>query len=490
MNTNRISIIVHHGDEIVTGHRSLFVEPRFNTWAAIGVGVAVAGLGTSVGMAAAGVGQPTQPNLSSSSRALSDTNAALLPIQRGLTAAQQSGGDYTFSLPSGTDASSMGIATTGAGWYDANGNLISTDQNYGQKALTALTNPLGALFEGGGSRFGGNGNQFQVAPQTRQAYQQWQQSQPQDQGGFVGRFGNRNGNNKSGSSFDPTAGLTWKPGQTTINGVPVTMNKDGSYTVSFKGFGQADVQAANAKKAAASQLELSQKYDPQFIAEALKQQQEADPESFAARAEESKLIQDQINRPINSPVSDMLNQQVQDSLDAANNNTLTDMDTARLNAAVAQAQGDRGGGSGPADFAQPLTTGFAGEQRQQAADQAAMGFLASGSSPEDIAYRREQQNLGNLSAEVSGKTPESQFGSMSGAQSGPTPMVTASPLPVLPGNQDQAAAQVAIQNAQTTNRFNNNQINPWMQGISSLIDVGSIAGNLGWKPFSPTAPAS
>lgn len=286
---------------------------------------------------------------------------------------------------------------------------------------------------------------------------------------------------------DDLAGLTWRPGKTTINGVPITKNSDGSYTIDFKGFGQADVQTANANKQAADQLALAQKYDPQFIAQALAQEQQADPESVAARAEESKLIQDQINRPLNDPVSEMLNSQVQDTLDAANNNTLTDMDTQRLNAAVAQAQADRGGGSGPADFAQPLTSGFAGEERQAQAAQAAMGFLASGSSPEDIAYRREQQNLGNLSAEVNGKTPQSQFGSLSGAQSGPTPMATASPLPVLPGDQSQAANQIAIQNAQTANRFNASQVNPWMQGASSLVDAGSIAGGLGWKPFAPAS---
>jgi hypothetical protein len=69
-------------------------------------------------------------------------------------------------------------------------------------------------------------------------------------------------------------------------------------------------------------------------------------------------------------------------------------------------------------------------------------------------------------------------------------MMTASPLPVMPGGQDQAAAQAAIQNAQTANRFNNNQVNPWMQGIAGLTDAGSIAGGLGWKPFAPTAPQS
>jgi hypothetical protein len=482
MNTNRISIIVHHGDEIVTGHRSLFVEPRFNTWAAIGVGVAVASLGTSVGMAAAGVGQPTQPDLSSSSRQLSNTNAALLPLQRGLTAAQQTGGSYTFSLPSGVNASSLGISETGGGWYDANGNLVSSDPNYGSEMPQATIGNNGKVQSGGSGQTqqpvtqtpqqGGNRSAFNGVTSTQQT------------GGAQGTQTTPAGTMRGPFRGGLTAGLTWKSGKQTLDGIPITRNPDGTYTVSFKGYGQGDVQSKIADQNAKNQLELSQKYDPQFIAEALKEQNLANPESAAARAEESNLIQEQINRPENSPVSDLLNSQVQDTLDAANNNRLTDMDSERLAAAVAQAQADRGGAGPAGDFSQPLTTGFAGEQRQANAAQAAMGFLASGSSPEDIAYRREQQNLGNLSAEVNGRTPESEFSSISGAQSGPTPMVTASPLPVMPEGQDQAAAQVAIQNAQTTNRFNNNQINPWMQGISSLIDVGSIAGNMGWKPFA------
>jgi len=365
-----------------------------STVAEIALGVAAMGTSAGIAVASNNAAAGAQPNLTASSAAMSDTNAAILPIQRGMTAAQQMGGEYTFSLPDGS-----------------------------------MSQQLGSI-----------------------------------------------------------PGLVQKNGKTTYNGAPIVKNPDGTYTANFKGFGAADVQGATANKNAANQLALSQKMDPQFIAEALKQQQLADPQSFAAHAQESKLIQDQINRPVNSPVSDMLNSQVQESLDAANNHSLTGIDQARLDAAVASAQGDRGGAGPATDFAAPLTTGFAGEQRQANAAQAAMGFLSSGSSPEDIAYRREQQNLGNLSAEVSGKTPQSQFGAMSGAQNGPTPNATAGALPVLPGDQTQAANAVAIQNANTTNQFNSNQANPWMTGLSSLINTGSALGKMGL--FAPTTPAS
>src|ERR1700757_4159140 len=161
-----------------------------STAAWVGVGLAAAGTATSLAMSA--TSQPQQPNLSSSSRELSDTNAALLPLQRGMTAAMQSGGDYTFSLPQGVDASSMGIATTGQGGYDAKGHLISSDPNYSENALAALQNPLGRGLLGTQA--------LQVSPQTQQAYRQWLQQQGN---GAQGLF-RRNGN---GSQFNPTAGL-------------------------------------------------------------------------------------------------------------------------------------------------------------------------------------------------------------------------------------------------------------------------------------------
>ena len=430
----------YFGEEIYQERQLRFQEPRCYTMLYIGLAsVAVAGIGT--GLSASGVGQPTQPNLAASSKELSDTNAAILPIQRGLTAAAQSGTDYTFSLPSGTDASSFGVPMSQAGWYDSNGNLVSTDNNAFGKVTAPPIRPNQSM---------------------------------------RGRLGD-----KSSEPSKIPQGMTWRPATATLNGMPITRNADGTYTASFKGYGKADVDAANANKNAASQLALSQKYDGSFIDQALKEQKLADPQSFAARAEMSKLIQGQIDRPQNSPVSDMLSSQVQSTLDAAKNNSLTTMDKSRLSDAVTSALAARGGSGGAADmnnFEQPMTTGFAGEQRQAAAAQQGMGLLASGSSPEDIAYRREQQNLGNLSAEVNRRTPQSQFASMSGAQSGPTPMTQANPLPVLPNNE--AGAQgVALQNWQTSMTNANNQVSPWMQGLSSLINVGSAAGNAGWKPF-------
>ncbi|HUA64887.1 MAG TPA: hypothetical protein VME24_03505 [Alphaproteobacteria bacterium] len=207
----------------------------------------------------------------------------------------------------------------------------------------------------------------------------------------------------------------------------------------------------------------------------------------------------------------MLDSQIQDTLNAAQNNSLTGLDTERLNAAVADALGARGGGgagggvgggaTGNAatpylnQFAQPLTTGFPGEQRQSQAAQSAMGFLASGSDPEDIEYRRTQQNLANLAAEANGQTPSSQFASLSGAAAGPAPTAPdgAAALPLMSDN-GAAAQQIGLQNWQTQMQNANNQVNPWIAGISSMLQLGSAIAP---RPsvstptlFTPQNPAS
>jgi hypothetical protein len=341
---------------------------------AIGIGLGTTALSIGANFAASS-SAPKAPDAAASSAALAAQNAHLLPLQRGLQAAQQTGGDFSYTLPKGNDILEFKKAFPSATW--------------------------------------------------------------------------------SGRT------MTW----------------------SFKDIGQAQVEAKVATQQAANQLALSQKFDSQFLESALEQEKLADPQGFAARERMSEMVQDQINRPVNSPVSDMLDSQVKESLDAAGQNKLTALDTERLNAAVASAQADRGGSSTPGDFAQPLTSGFAGEARQQAATAAARNFLASGSAPEDIAYRREQQNLANLSAEVNGKTPQSQFANLSGAQSGATPVKTAAPLAVMPEGQDGAAQSAAMANWNTTMRSQQAQVNPWMQGLSSLVNLGSVAGGMGWKPL-------
>jgi len=340
--------------------------------------------GISMGMSAAGVGQPNQPNLASSSRQLSNAKAQLLPWLRGMEAAAAKGEDYTFALPPGV------------------------------KAADLLASPM---FQRGGE----------------------------------------------------FSGLREHIKSALASGI----GSNGKYTVSFKGYGTADTQGKLAEQNAANSLALSKKYDSQFIDSALAQEKLADPESFAARQRMHELIGEQANREPNHPVSDLLDRQVGDQLKAGSG--LDQFDRETLDRAVAEATGARGGGGQGADYAQPLTTGSAGNARAAAARRKALAFASSGATPEDIDYRRRQQDMANLSSEVNGVTPQSQFASLSGAQNGPTPQVNGQALPVMSGN---TSAQAGA-NAVTGYNAAMSQPNQWMAGLSALINTAGAAGKAG-----------
>jgi hypothetical protein len=389
------------------------------SFAAIGIAVGTTAL--SVGLSASGALTPSvnQPNLASASQQLSDTEAGLLPIQRGMSSAAATGGKFTFTPPPGMNlqqfAQEMGVEMPQTA-PQANGQI-----SFGEPA---------------GNVPHGTKGQSTVAPQ-------------------------------------PPA-TTGKPG--------LVRNPDGSYTVDFNGYGQAQTQGTIASQEAAGQLALAQQYDPAFIASALQQEQEADPQGAAARQAENALIQQQIQNNPDQPVADLLQSQITSRVNAGKG--LDDFDTSTLNNAVQQALGARGGGAAGADYAQPLTTGLPGAQRQLQGEQEGISELGSGTTPEDVTYRREQQNLANLSAQVNAQTPESEFRSLSSAQSGPTPGVAGPAQPLTPGDTTGAAASSSLGSFGTQLQNLQRQSNPWLAGISTLLSGAGAAGSAGFKPLA------
>jgi len=245
-------------------------------------------------------------------------------------------------------------------------------------------------------------------------------------------------------------------------------------TADFTGYGTADVQGKIAKESAQNILALQAKYGPQFIDEALKEEEQADPQGTAARKLSYQLIQDQIANHPDQPVADLLQSQVSDQLAAGKN--LDSTSDALLKDAVAKAQASRGDNS-QADFAEPLTTGFEGEQRQQAAQQKALGWLSSGSTPEDVEYRRGQQDISNLGAFVNGTTPQSQFQTLSGAQQGPAPFYQGQPLAQSNAGAGGAMAGAQLQGWNTQLAQAESTPNSWMTGLTAAIKSFNVANN-------------
>lgn len=257
---------------------------------------------------------------------------------------------------------------------------------------------------------------------------------------------------------------------------------EGEALQSFAGFGEADVQGRLARQMAGLELELSKKYGTQFVEEARKQLELSDPEGTAARKLLHELLQQQAGDEPDRPVAGLLDAQVGEQLAAGRG--LDARSQTLLDEAVRAAQASRGETGAAGDFAAPLTTGFEGQQRLDAAQQKALGWLASGATPEDVEYRREQQNLSNLGAFIGGRTPQSQFGALSGAQRGAAPLYAGQPLPGANPNAAATGRQAALQTWNIKNNAQAGETSPWIAGLSALLSAGSAAGNAGWQPLA------
>lgn len=257
--------------------------------------------------------------------------------------------------------------------------------------------------------------------------------------------------------------------------------------VDFSGMGAAEVQSKLNQEMAQVQLQLQQRYGTQFAQEAAHEIALADPQGAQARQELYDLTEQQNNATPDRPVANLLDRQVGEQLASGSN--LDPTMRSVLDQAVANAQGARGGQT-PAntdDFAYPLQSGFEGLQRELAGEQKATGWLASGSTPEDIQYRRAQQNLANLGSFVNGQTPEAQFRNLSAASQGSTPFVSGQPLQQMPPDSGGAIGYTTAGYLQNM-RYQQSQANPWMSGLSSMLGLGNVLGNAGWSPFAGSAP--
>lgn len=392
------------------------------TMAAVGITVAAVGAATGLaglGYQLSGAGMPDQPDLGRSSAELANVNAKLLPIQRALEAAAQQGKKVSVNVPEHFEDT---------------------------QAVQVLT----------GNKVMGK---FGMMPELA-----WVPYVP-DEWAKGGKY------NPEGTTVTPT-----------IKHKKIHV-PEGPREFDFTGYGAAETQSKLAQAMAKVQRDLSQKYDSQFIDEALKQERLADPQSFEARSLMNELIQDQIKRPLNAPVADELARQVSEELRAGGEGRLDPRMHEVLMGAGSDALRSRGGSDAPIDFERPLVTGTAGTQRQLAAIGKATGELAGGQTPEDIAYRREQQDLANLADFVAGKTPQSQFSSLSSAQRGPTPFAPGQPLPMMPNNS-QGAQGAALNAWQTQMGAAENQTPNWMTGLTAALGIGGAAAKLGWKPLA------
>lgn len=417
---------------------------------------ALAGVGMSAYEYANMPGAPGTPNLAGATAAGTRAQAEILPALRALQSAAEQGTSVTYYDPAHRGPQQFVKVPA----FDNTGASLG---NFGSRQERGTHSAGPFAFTPGAELFGlGDDKQFKYIPYNPEDWQP---------GGKYADSPLTKGPNAPGSDAWVKAHVITRPNAK----IPGQMR-----TADFTGFGQADVQGRVARQYANVMQDLADKYGVQFAEEARKQLEESDPQGFAAREKMNELIQKQINEHPDRPVADLLQRQVSDQVNAGAN--LDPMESEVLASAVRDAQAARGqSGTSDSDFANPITTGLSGNQRQLAALQKGEGWLTSGATPEDVAYRREEQNLTNLGAFINGQTPEAQFRNLSGAQQGAAPFMPGQPLAQMPDQAGTAgsAANFALGNWQTRMRQLAGTANPWMAGLSSLISGAGALNSAG-----------
>lgn len=248
-----------------------------------------------------------------------------------------------------------------------------------------------------------------------------------------------------------------------VNGIKGYENK--KISADFTGIGDADLQAKAARDAAQTGLDISRQYGSQYIDEAKKQQELADPQGTQARKLLYQRIQDEINRQPERPVSELLDGQIGETLSSGSSLGSDSSELVKSALAKRIAMGD----SPSADIVGALESGPEGDARAAMRRQQALSYIGSGTAPSDVAYRKSQQDMSNIGSFLSGQTPQAQFQQLSGAQQGSAPISRAPAAPQAnpnagaqgAANSLTAAGQQYQQAAQTPN--------PWFTGLGMAI---------------------
>lgn len=356
-------------------------------------------------------GAPGMPNLAAASRETAEAQANALPTQRAIAAAEQQGRSVDYQSAA-----------------------------HKEKTQTAFVPSEGASVTVNGKTFTMPGRGGSWVPYDPKEWEPGGKYNPNGTQAVQPRLKNQNIN---------------IPAQTK--------------TADFTGYGTADIEGQLARQQADIESELGKKYGVQFADQARQMQELADPLGTQARAKEYEMIKDSLDhpKPIN-PLSAGLERDIDAQLKAGSG--LDSMSREMLDKAVADASKSRGGG-GPSSgsIAADMGQGYEGEARRQAGIDKAQGFVGSGQTPEDIQYKRDQQDISNLGAFTSGQTPQSQFGAIAGAGQGSTPVVNGQKLPGLPANAGASGAGYAASAAGAQAQQQSNQASPYFAGLSALL---------------------
>lgn len=270
--------------------------------------------------------------------------------------------------------------------------------------------------------------------------------------------------------------------------VTVTLPNGQRRTFDFSGLGDAQYQGAYQDRMAQTLLDLQQQLGPQFVQQRLAELQAADPESFQLRNQLYGGIMSDLEgaRDASRPTADALQQSILDELNRGGQ--LDAGTTHQISQGVLGGQVARGNYLGNAPASEEAGA-MAGASENAAAQRkaAALQFLTSGATPEDVNYRRTEQALSNLGSFASGQSPVAQFGQLSGAGNGAVPFEGGGPLPGLNQNAGAQGMQFANGVYSGQAQLAQQNVNPWLGGLTGGIQGLNIWSSLGGRFGSPAS---
>jgi hypothetical protein len=290
--------------------------------------------------------------------------------------------------------------------------------------------------------------------------------------------------------------LPWKrmieSASATGDKVTIDIPGKGPMTFDFSGLGQADYQSQYGDQMASQLLQLQKDFGPAYVEQRLHELERSDPEGAAMRQKLWDSVRSDVGEAATAhrPAADELQKLILDELNKGGK--LDDRTAMAVSQAVRGKQTATGNYLGNAATTEEAGA-LAGASEQQAAQrqQEALAFLTSGATPEDVAYRREQQALGNLGSFISGETPTAQFGQLSGAGNQIVPFYGGGALTGVNPNAGANGINFAngLYSAQTN--WANSQVNPWIAGLSGAARGVQVWAGLGGGGGSaaPSAPA-
>ena len=264
-------------------------------------------------------------------------------------------------------------------------------------------------------------------------------------------------------------------------GHKVTLNIPGKglQTFDFSNMGDADYAWKFGDQMLQELLQLQRDLGPEYVQQRIEELRLADPEGAAMREQLWNQIKSGVEAgPTDRPDLQALEDQIMAQLERGGQ--LDPATQSRISQGVLGGQVARGnylGNAAASQEARAMSDASAAQLAQ--AQQQALAFLTGGLSPEDAAYRENQQNLANLGSFVSGETPTAQFGQLSGAQRGIVPGANVAPgLGLNPG----AGAQgVAMQNQLWQAQQAGQGVNPWIAGLGGALQGANVWASLAGK---------